>query len=1140
MTDKEKRREELLKYFIDYKNNLNIIKQKGKNLDLELEVKFGTRGIKPISKIDYENVVKKLINNGFNIQVKDLSLLRISSEYIDTKTGQSKISNLRVELNGTNNVQKYCLSNDIKQLLDNKENVNFVIKKPYNDDNKIYKPINFDEWNFRVSLSEERKLGEGSPIVKTTIRDWNDTKKVFRLINRTKLVKKINGFEIFTIDLSIVRENHKRGKFSIPEYSFEASDVINSSPKYEIEIEFNNNEINNFLYNFQGEYDNFHNIIDKELKSIILLILSGLQETNYPVSYDEQKSILKDYMNLVNGSEYDENTRIQPKHFIGPSSYTLSIKNIVPLQNENETTIPNIRNNYTVTDKADGERKMLYISNDGKIYLIDMNMRVQFTGCIEERKEFYNTLIDGEHILHDKNGNFINLYASFDIYFIKGTDVRSYKFVPFETSKSTEAEIEMNKKNHRLPLLINLIKGLKLQNINKNSTKIPLRVSYKSFYIQSETKNIFNNCSLILRNVKEGMYEYETDGLIFTPMNLGVGLSNNNDKPKNTKITWEYSFKWKPVEFNTIDFLVTTKKNENGREIIGNLFQEGNNNNDVNKIVQYKDIILRVGFDEKLHGYINPCQDILDDKYSEEENKDDDKGYRPMQFFPTSPYDPQAGICKIILKGTVNDKVMYTEDGDIFGDNTIVEFRYDMDRENGWRWVPLRVRYDKTADYLAGNRNYGNAYHVANSNWQSIHNPITEKMITTGTEIPEELGDDDVYYNRVTTDSSTRGLRDFHNLFVKKLLITKMLKRGGTIIDMAVGKGGDIPKWISAKSSFVFGLDVAKDNIENRLDGVCARYLNYKRKYNYMPDGLFVHGDSTLNIRNGNAFYNDKTKQIVRAIFGMGAKEVKTLGKLVYKQYGKAQKGFDLSTLQFSIHYMFKDQQTVHNIMRNICEVTKVGGYFISTQYDGQTVFNKLKNLEQNEMLTIMEEGKKLWEITKRYDHDEFLDDGTSIGYAIDVYQESINKVFREYLVNYNYVVRLMENYGFVPLTNEEAKRIGFNSSSGLFSELYGMMQNEVRRDPTLKTMYGKSLDMTQSEKSISFLNRWMIFKKVRDVNAEIVYKNMLEMSMYEENIIQKITDKANIAQEQELKSLKPLIPPRKLKKRVKLVLLEE
>ena len=66
-------------------------------------------------------------------------------------------------------------------------------------------------------------------------------------------------------------------------------------------------------------------------------------------------------------------------------------------------------NNYTVTDKADGMRKLLYINNDGKIYLLTTSMNIEFTGCFTGVKEIFNSLIDGEHILHDKNGQFINL-----------------------------------------------------------------------------------------------------------------------------------------------------------------------------------------------------------------------------------------------------------------------------------------------------------------------------------------------------------------------------------------------------------------------------------------------------------------------------------------------------------------------------------------------------------------------------------------------------------------------------------------------------------------------------------------------------------------------------------------------------------
>ena len=59
------------------------------------------------------------------------------------------------------------------------------------------------------------------------------------------------------------------------------------------------------------------------------------------------------------------------------------------------------------------------------------------------------------------------------------------------------------------------------------------------------------------------------------------------------------------------------------------------------------------------------------------------------------------------------------------GRSVNVEFSYDKTRENHFKWVPLRVRYDKTAEYRRGLKNFGNSYLVANSNWYSIHNPIT-------------------------------------------------------------------------------------------------------------------------------------------------------------------------------------------------------------------------------------------------------------------------------------------------------------------------------------------------------------------------------------------------------------------------------
>ena len=70
---------------------------------------------------------------------------------------------------------------------------------------------------------------------------------------------------------------------------------------------------------------------------------------------------------------------------------------------------------------------------------------------------------------------------------------------------------------------------------------------------------------------------------------------------------------------------------------------------------------------------------------------------------------------------------------------------------------------------------------------------------------------------------------------------------GNTLIDYAVGKAGDMSKWISAQLSFVYGLDLFRDNISNKIDGACARYLTAKKKYDIIPDALFVQGNTAKN-----------------------------------------------------------------------------------------------------------------------------------------------------------------------------------------------------------------------------------------------------------------------------------------------------
>ena len=1094
----------------------------------ELELRFGTnpRISKPVSKIDYDNVVKQLYACGFTPDTDDgTHMLRIQNEYTDPRTGEKKISNMRAEITGLDLIQEYCRTNSIQRLIDmpstifNKIKFTQKMTATTKSGEMIYK-FDVEDFNFRVSYQTEQDFHIQSQNSRKIIDKWNDSMKIFRSMNRVRF--RHPDLPIFA-DLTIVKSSKKMNKVEVPQYTIQEAEVFTGVEHYEIEL-----EVDNYRVGPGSDFNTMPKLM-VAIRKCIRIVLSGIQGTKFPISYKDRDGILQSYMHLLHGpadpaNPTDNKRRITSSNFIGPGSFTLQLENVVDNTNSNMLT-PNIRNNYTVTDKADGDRTLLYIHGDGRIYLIDTNMNVMFTGTKTTEKTLFNSLLDGEHIKHDKHGKFINLYAAFDVYYIHEKSVREYPFLPTATEESKSLEA-------RLPLLHKFVDLLNPVSILddpgsgevkscKNSNPCDFRVHCKAFYYDTDKNTIFDGCSKILSNTRDGIYEYNTDGLIFTPAKFAVGGSSFGGKPgPKTKSTWDHSFKWKPAEYNTIDFLVTIKKNKMGKDEISHIFQDGKNLQGVQSVSQYKTLVLRCGFSERMHGFLNPCQTILDDSDVKTDGAvDDENEYKPVPFYPTDPYDKNAHLCNMMLQDVDGRFLMQTEEGEYFEENMIVEFKYVMTNQDGWRWVPLRVRYDKTAELLSGiKKNYGNAYHVANNNWHSIHNPITDEMISTGQNIPERV--DEVYYSKTTDETTTQALRNFHNLYVKSKLISSVSNRDDTLIDYAVGKAGDLSKWIYAKLKFVFGIDIAKDNIHNQLDGACARYLKAKKKYTHMPSALFVHGNSGVNIRSGTALYTEKDKQITNAVFGAGAKDATMLGKGVYRNYGVAEPGFHISSCQFAMHYFFENSTTLHHFLRNLTECTRLQGYFIGTCYDGQTVFDLLRNKRKEESLSIFKGERKIFELTRMYDQTGFPEDDLSLGYAIDVFQESINKVFREYLVNFKYFIQLMEDYGFVLISKDEAINMNLPDSSGLFGELFAQMSKETKMRPNTKADYKDAMYMSPEEKQISFMNRYFVFKKIRNVDAkkmgEVITKQKEIVEKNGEENMQKMEQRDQVATEQQ------------------------
>jgi len=1114
-------------------------------LNNELEVRFATKDIKRLTKNDYDNVVKTLKSFGFvSANPSGVPSLRIKNEFLDSTTGRFKMSDIRTQIDGLVGIENYCKSNDIRSVYKSvSSSVEFLNKKPFINpvNKKMIRPVDINDFNFRVSLQSEERVKKG--IENHIIENWRKSKKEFRYLNRVTFERPDLPVRV---DLSIAKSGNKgkdkRGfNYIIPVYTLEESNVFNNPESYEIEIEVNNN-----LIGPGTEYQTPEQLL-VALRKVIKYVLSGIQGTMYPISLNEMNEISSDYMKLIWGNEYEPARRITSQNFIGPNSITLQLTNIAPI--DDNSVIPNIRKDFVVTEKADGERHLMYISNKGKIYFISTNMDIKFSGAKTLNEECFNTLFDGELITHDKNGEFINLYAAFDIYFHKNKDIRHYTFMLKEDEPDvSKCRFYLLEKLSRMvnPISVTGEKLSSKSQLDKYTKEdiSPIRFTNKKFYPMSSKQTIFEGCKAILEKEKQGLFEYETDGLIFTHMYYGVGSTIIGKAGPKTKITWEWSFKWKPPQYNTIDFLVTTLKTDSGEDVIKSIYEDGMTMIKEVQSNEYKVIELRCGFNEKYDGFINPCQDIIDDNLPEYKPRFEDPAsksndYVPKRFYPTEPYDPNAGICNLMLRmDDSGAKQMFTKSGEVITDNTIVEFSYDIDTADAnWRWKPLRVRHDKTAKLRRGEKEYGNSYKVCNENWKSIHptGRIDEVMLMTGLGIPDITVSEDIYYNTPAGKMKTEGLKNFHNLYVKKLLISGVSKQGDTLIDLACGKAGDLPKWIAAKLSFVFGIDYSKDNLENRMDGACVRYLKAKKLNKYMPYALFAHGNSAFNIRDGSALLNDRAKQTAAAVFGNGPKDVDKIGKGVARQYGKGDGGFNVSSCQFAIHYFFETPDTLKGFLKNVAQCTKINGYFIGTSYDGKILFDKLKKIKSGDSVQLVDQGKKVWEVIKDYTSDTFEENSSSIGYKINVYQESINQYISEYLVNFNYLDRLMEAYGFKVISREEANEMGLPEGSGLFRELFINMLDEIKRNKFKATLYGEAPNMTTIEKEISFLNRYFVYKKVRDVNIEKIH---LELGEYEEAIEERERQETKkavvVAKEEEIKISKPKV--KKLSKKLLLV----
>ena len=672
----------------------------------------------------------------------------------------------------------------------------------------------------------------------------------------------------------------------------------------------------------------------------------------------------------------------------------------------------NILTGYTVTVKVDGERSFLYVASDKRVLRITRQGTLTWTGLTTTKDEYVDDVIDGEY-LADRN-----LFCIFDVYRFQKKDRTRLPLMTTDTDL-TKSRLGCAQ------LFLDAVK----KDFTTAFSQVPFRIELKMFLAGDGAV-----MEKAIRTILDTRFEYATDGLIFTPKSTSVAPIADRKGD-----TWLRVYKWKPPTQNSIDFLVRFTPQESYDVVLGKPVFKG---------VLY---VSRGAHSDILY----PCE-TMTGEYKQPALPADLQvltevhSRAPSPFQPAAPKTPTA--CEILIP--LNSKgVPVDEEGKKIEDNTIIECARDV--EHG-RWNVMRTRYDKTYKYrVLGLPEFGNDISVAENIWTNIHNPVTEEMLRSlVSSPPDDTFEDDLYY-RDEQEMHDRGLKDvrsFHNK-IKESLYQSNVKAGDTLLELAMGRAGDLHKWRKTKPSKIVGIELHASNLESPKQGACVRYLNELKK-SKLPPALFIEADMTKPLLEQDSHY-----------LKILAKQEPASTPYLEKFAGLTE--FDVISCQMAIHYACETEETFKTFLGNL--TTHGKGLFFGTAMDGQAVYSLLLG-KQGHMFR--SERQVFCEFAKDYaDGEGWTED---FGKAIQVKMESFEKPQTEYLLPFGKVTELLRESGY------ELVR------TAMFGDEYAQQTDYT---------------ITGDHQTFSFLHRWFVFRRVEKPKKE-------EPEMTVETIIEETEEK--------------------------------
>ena len=874
-----------------------------------------------------------------------------------------------------------------------------------------YRSLDIDACDTRINVKTETEIAKRSD----ELRMLDGMRgRTYRLKKRFSIVTKD---ALFRVDATIVRmATVTQGEGPL------ASGVLSAPKTYEIELEYIGN---------QSGARSSALLAQKMVQTAMELKMAMDGDDTYIVP-SLRDAILAD-MKSTFGTD----------KFIGPMPITLERGNLIKNEYNNDC----ILTGYTITDKADGERCLLYMSGiaDGTVFKISKSggkivIKNTMMSCNLSKGA---SVLDCEHVTQTAAGDRISEFMVFDAYSLDGEPIAHMPLLSDASDASTPSRLQKAREI--------------VSAINAQQNKV---------FVKTFHDDIFKGAQEIMASYRCGKIKHHIDGLIYTPKAFAVGALFQGDIPHYGSV-WEKVYKWKPPRDNSIDFLVHFV----GTPLPGST-------PDGLPLMQRMD--LYVGADRRSVGENGRITSFegLKALVGLATRSIAHAGYEDRQFV-VEPNDESVSSTHVAVD--VEAQKPKCLNGELIGHLSVVE----MVRKDA-KWVPLRLRQDK---------NHGNDVHAAMNVWRSICQPLEEDVVAGIVKLPShmylsDIEDTDIYYNRKQAGRSSnraasRGIKDFHNNMVKRTLVEKLARRGKckSVFDIACGKGNDILKYLDNDITTIVGADKSSDNIENASDGAYARAIDILNspiksvRRERARNGTIAFFDADFGEKmtgeHIESINDDNRRALIRMLWYGGTPPSRGAHSNSLNKYsGIVKRRFDMAACQFAIHYFMGSRQTLTAFASNLDTVLKPGGYFVGTCLDGRLVDKELRNVGGKEIRGVRG-GRLVWSIKNMYGAlDE--DENSNYGKKIRVFMETINQPIDEYLVDFDLLVHELARKGIVALDASEYRLLGLNNYTGTFRQMYEEAQAQTHRDI-----------MSEEEKQYSFLNRWFVFKKSTGLNSE-------------------------------------------------------